>query len=323
MILFYKLVLNIYSRSAGVAKKGLRIVLEILRRLLITLGDPHFRTLVHGKDLILPVSHKLPIYLADYPLYDSLPARISAFLRERDGYLCMIDIGANIGDTILACHAREDDQFLAVDANMRFIQCLRENTITLKDLVILEAYCGSGADSNVNVQIATSGGTARVSIQKAGPVLPRKSLDMIFNEYPQYDKVNFLKIDTDGGDFDILLSGQRSLRKYKPTILFECDVFGNRNYVDEFMNAINFLSTAGYSTALVYSNIGYLFDIVDLEHPTSFRYILFYQLISKFGYYDLLILKPEDAAEFIKRETSFFIQQTSDGEVAARRALEI
>jgi FkbM family methyltransferase len=322
-MILYKLLIDYYSKAQGMYQKGLRIPLEVVRRLLIFMGDPSFRTTIRGKEILLPASHKLPIYVADHPLYDTLPGRITDFLRERDGYISMIDIGANVGDTILTCSPHAGDQFIAVEANPHFMKYLRENTSHLKHVVLLEAYCGSGIVTDVKVQIAADGGTARVSIQEEGLTLPRKSLDTILSEYPQFTNVNFIKIDTDGGDFDVLRSGRNSLAQYKPTILFECDVFGNINYVDELVELLNFLWSSGYSTAIVYDNLGYLFDVVNLDDPSSLKYALFYQMNSRLGYFDFLVLKRKDSEEFLKTETNFFIRQTSDLQIAARRALEL
>ena len=37
-----------------------------------------------------------------------------------------------------------------------------------------------------------------------GYALPKKTVDEIFTGYPEFRNFNFLKLDTDGNDFDIL-----------------------------------------------------------------------------------------------------------------------
>src|SRR5688572_30575126 len=111
-----------YFRSAGIKHLILHILLELIRRCLMKLGDPAYKVVIKGKELLLPSSHKLPFYIAEYPFYDTLPGRLSTYLRDKDGYLSMIDVGANVGDTILSCYERDDDCFLAIEADPGFIR---------------------------------------------------------------------------------------------------------------------------------------------------------------------------------------------------------
>src|SRR5258705_12629919 len=103
MIFLFKLLLSVYEKAGKQERKVIRLALELIRRILIRLGDPPYSTEIRGKRIILPISHKLPIHIADFPLYDTLPARIANYLRSRDGTLIMVDVGANVGDTIVSC----------------------------------------------------------------------------------------------------------------------------------------------------------------------------------------------------------------------------
>ncbi len=84
-----------------------------------------------------------------------------------------------------------------------------------------------------------------------------------------------MKIDTDGGDFDVLQNGIQSISKYMPMLLFECDVFGNNNYFIEFMNVLKSLTKIGYTKILVYNNFGYLFNSISLEDLSEFKDLIF------------------------------------------------
>ena len=45
-----------------------------------------------------------------------------------------------------------------------------------------------------------------------------KSFDKLFSKIP---KIDFIKIDCDGSDADIILSGRSLIKKHRPIILFE------------------------------------------------------------------------------------------------------
>lgn len=54
----------------------------------------------------------------------------------------MIDIGANIGDTIAACFAEPTDRFLAIEPDPHFLHYLRKNCATIENCTALEVLCG-------------------------------------------------------------------------------------------------------------------------------------------------------------------------------------
>jgi len=81
----------------------------------------------------MPISHRLPIYKAAFRFYDGLPLRLSNFLREKYGYLSLIDVGANIGDTILFCFNNQDDKFIAIEPNPHFTKYLRKSCNGIKN----------------------------------------------------------------------------------------------------------------------------------------------------------------------------------------------
>jgi len=299
-------VLSLYKKAGRQERKVIRPLLELVRRLLIRLGDPPYMAEIRGKRLILPVSHKLPIYVVDYPLYDTLPTRIADYLRDRDRKVTMVDVGANIGDTILACsRGSSEDRFLGVEANPEFVPYLKKNTSGIEGFFLVEAFCHSGDEEQVHVRIESVGGTARILEDKNGLPITKKTLDEILAEREEFRNFNFLKLDTDGSDFDILKGGQKSINASLPIILVECDVFGNVNYVDDVLNTIDILAKSGYSTVMAYDNFGNYFCTFSAHEPSSFLDAIAYQVISEFGYFDLLFLCEKDEG-FIQYEKEFF-----------------
>jgi len=306
MIFLFKAMLSLYKRADKQKKKAIRLVLELIRRILIWFGDPPYSIEIHGRRMTLPVSHKLPIYVIDYPLYDTLPTRVADYLRNRDSVLVMVDVGANIGDTILDCSKESSaDQFLGVEANPGFVPYLKTNTSNLEGFLLVQAFCHSGDEKQAYVRIESIGGTARVLEVENGLAIVKRTLDEILNEHTEFKKLNFLKLDTDGNDFDILKGAQRSIQAGHPMILIECDVFENTDYVNDFLVAVDSLAKAGYSTAIAYDNFGNYFSAFPVDNPVQFLDALAYQLISGFGYFDLLFLCKEDEG-FVHSEKEFF-----------------
>jgi FkbM family methyltransferase len=302
---------KLHTSSKGWRRILLRVIIELLRRLLLLLGDRPYYANIHGREILLPVSHKLPIYIANYPYYDKLPMRLADHLRKRHGFLSMIDIGANVGDTILACVSDETDKFLGVELNPGFIWYLEQNCKGIRNFTLVRALCSSRDASGVIVQIDTSNGTSQARNTSSGIAVQEKKLDTILAENPHMNNFNFLKIDTDGGDFDVIFGAQESIRAAKPAILFECDHFNNPNYVLDYSKIMELLRDVGYEIVIAYDNLGYLLDVFKVENYTDFKFALFHQLISDFGYFDLLILTSSDG-EFLEKELSFFSSGASE-----------
>ncbi len=304
----FERILNLYSHSTGFRRFFFRVILEILRRLFILFGDPAYRLSLRGRNMILPISHKLPLYIAQYPYYDELPKRVAEYLRKQDGFLAMIDVGANVGDTILACLDTIDDRFLAVEANPEFVWYLKRNCATIPNFLLVEAYCSFDDLGIEKVKIDTANGTARILRGQDGNLdISIRKLDSIINDHLTMSPFNFLKIDTDGWDFKVITGASDFIRRNRPALLMECDFFDNPNYMNDFSKTMELLLMADYETVIAYDNFGYLFGVFPLKEYLNFRDALFHQLVSQFGYYDLLILDKSHCS-FVQLEKTYFAE---------------
>jgi FkbM family methyltransferase len=261
---------------------------------------------LRGRHLYMPLSHRLPLYMATNSYYDELPIRLSTFMRTKYGYLSFIDVGANIGDTICACIGSEDDKFLAIEPNTHFARYLRKNCDNIQNCKLLEVYCSS-SDGKSQFRIDEKNGTATITEHVGGTIIAKKTIDTIINENHKYRGFNLLKIDTDGNDFQVILGARKWISRNLPAVLFECGIFGNNRYIEDFVETMAFLSQAGYSKAIIYDNFGYIFDLLSLNRIYDFKYSLIYQLISKFYYFDILVMRNEDIEAFVASEIDYFI----------------
>ncbi len=304
----YNQLLRTY-RTPTRCQKLLRHLLTFLRKLFIKCGDPECSVPVRGKDLYMPLSHQLPIYLATHPCYDGIFTRVSEYLRTTRGKFVCVDVGANIGDSIAACYAREDDHFLAIEANPHFVRYLKKNSQHIPNITLLEIYCAS-SDGAFKFTIDEKGGTATISQScDDGHIIESKTLDTIIDENSKYARYNFLKIDTDGYDFEVIKGARRSIQQNQPVILFECGFWGRKEYIKDLVEIIHSLAQAGYSSAIVYDNLGYLYDVLKLHEVSRFKYALFHQLISETSYFDILVMTDDEFEMFLSSEISYFIHR--------------
>ena len=128
-----------------------RIAHVTINRILVNLIAPRFRGTIrrriHGAEMLLPLSHALPRYVGAHPMYDSVLPSFSKFLasRKSSGKLTIVDVGANIGDTVrLVAAALEplSAKFICVEADDAYLALLRRNTeaLDVKSITRLPAH---------------------------------------------------------------------------------------------------------------------------------------------------------------------------------------
>ena len=297
-----------YLGSRGLSKKFWSFIRVILIKFF---NDPTCTMLVHGKYLDMPLSHVSPYYLNKFPFYDRLPSRISNYIFKKYGNISCIDVGANIGDTISAFHVSGTDRFLAIEPSPKYCKYLSANWNSSENVIIVSEMCSS-VNGNNTVIIQEERGTASIHKSKNGNKIKMSTLDNIVIHNFAENSVNIVKIDTDGYDFDVIEGADKLLRENFPVLLFECDVFGNKEYTENCLKTLQYLKNIGYGDILIYDNFGSLMGKYSLSDLIPIRNLLFYQLTSSFHYFDFLVMKDEDLTQFYKTEIEFFIYSMQD-----------
>ena len=310
---------NTSSSLMNLRAKGFRS----LRKLILRMTDPCCKMEIWGRPMWMPFSHELPGCLARDRHYDQILKRVADFIRASQGTVCGIDVGANIGDTIAASIKNGKDRFLGIEPNPIFFQCLAKNMAGFQNVQLLNAVC-STADGSATYRITTARGTASFEDSDSeGLPVQTNRLDTIVTQLPEFNRCNFLKIDTDGHDFDVLRGAKRLIAGAKPAILFECEMRNNPDYIGDVLEAIQFFATTGYRYALVYDNCGELFGILKLNDTAAFIRMLFYQVTGGRCNFDVLVM--QDAETFLQKELEFFVNAAfgKESRVAAQNAARL
>ena len=70
-------------------------------------------------------------------------------------------------------------------------------------------------------------------------IVEKRTLDSII---PENEIINFIKIDVEGGEFDVLKGAENLLKKHKPIILFECGKGASDHYDTSPNDLFDFLN---------------------------------------------------------------------------------
>jgi FkbM family methyltransferase len=299
---------SIAYRRALHAGSPLRGAWSRLRRSLISLrGDPPCEMFVHGRVLRMPLSHELPTYLYHHPLYDSLPGRLGRHLRGDATRISLIDVGANIGDSIAAFGVVAGDRVLAIEPNPRFSRFLLKNWPDSSIVTFTDCLCSSGPEDGDYV-IDEHAGTASIRPGVNGARMRRMPIDMLVQEFPEFGAANLLKIDTDGHDLEVLSGAEGFIRRARPVVLFECDVFGRADYTTAVQARLQAFRECGYENLIAYDHLGYLMGRHALHDWPAISRLLLYQLIAPRRYFDLVLIPEPEGTAFYAKEVEFFVQ---------------
>jgi FkbM family methyltransferase len=207
------------------------------------------KIIINEQELILPPEHLLSIHHYVYPKYDKFISSLVINLKENES---VIDIGANIGDTLarlinsnskLLYYSIEADEyfFKYLKKNKKKMQSNTENKITIiKELV--------GMDLIGNLENTTPG---TKSLTESNDGLKTKKLDEIITEH-NIKNIALIKVDVDGYDYNVLLSGMNQIRKHKPILFFEYMSLNKFGHI----NLVNRLNEVGYKNWTVLNNYG-------------------------------------------------------------------
>lgn len=253
------------SRHQGAWRIAFSALDAVRRGIIAAFGDPAVTYRLDGKDLLLPLSHELPLIRRSHPGYSTNVARIAAALAAKYPDMGMVDVGANVGDTVAIVRALSTFPILCIDGDPRFFSFLRENT--RDDAHVATANCFVGESRGfVSGHIEATGGTGRIVAHGDSPIrIETRTLSSLLEEHPEFGEVKLIKIDTDGFDTRIVKGEPALLRALKPVVFLEYDPYFFDQVDDDGFGIFATFREAGYTGALFFENTGEFLAQADLD----------------------------------------------------------
>ena len=278
-----------------------RTIWKFIRVLLASLGIKR-KYDINGYSIQIEYTHLLPDYQNKHPRYDRFLPYFVKFLPEKS---LVIDVGANIGDTLVGMVANNQKiEYLCIEASNEFFKNLQKNVELLKinkpdiQVTLVNEFVGKDIDE---VSLEGSGGTKHAVVGSGS--IKSKAMLTILNELKiEHERVSLLKTDVDGFDWDVIRSSYDVL-SHNPYVFFECD-YGNleqlRNYKDMFSELVSI----GYSKFAFFDNYGQfiittgnmnqIYELIEYISGQNFN-----QSTRTIYYYDVLAYTSEKDDEVI------------------------
>ncbi|HEY2408466.1 MAG TPA: FkbM family methyltransferase [Polyangiaceae bacterium] len=315
---FYALTLRCLqseSRASRALGRGIGLLSPRLKRAVSIFSDPPVTVPLGKQRLRMPFSHNLPLYRGMYPSYDTALPRLGAFLGQA-ARLKTIDVGANIGDSIALLNDEVPADFLAIEADERFLPFLRENAVTITrdgGSTIVWEKCllsDTGDGTPAPVELRPNAGNSGTSFIAEGGSesdrVPVWTLDaLVAAKHPAFKDVGLLKCDTDGYDFKVLRGASNLLANARPALFFEFSPRHLRAVGEDPASIFPFLARLGYLDSLIYSSLG---DEVAALRTDDVRRIdeLVAFALERRRYFDLLLFHDSERERFaLFREREF------------------
>lgn len=211
--------------------------------------------------LTLPHDHPLPEFQKNNRLYDRFLPILAKYLNPEG---IIIDVGANIGDTTIGLLQNCKNSILAIEPSDIYFPYLEENIHKLPESENNRIYCfqkfiGTG---NIGGEFSHANGTARIKEKISSRSVNFTSLDDLVDDQTS---IELIKVDTDGYDYDVLISSEEILKKSEPLIFWENQIFEDFQ-AKGFAALYDILLNIGYKYIFIFDNFGnLLLEFSDFE----------------------------------------------------------
>ena len=254
--------------------------------------------------------HPIEEYLTQFKYYSRNLARIAKYIENKYSVYEIIDVGANIGDTVALLRTAGVKQFVhLIEGDPLYINLLTANLHLFSEVKTYQTFLGEETQQQ-NITIDNSRGTANISMGAGEEFVSMIKLDDLVSDC-EINNIKLLKTDTDGFDFKILRGAIETIKKNKPILFFEYDSVFLSQQNDDGLSIFDDFRELGYYKILYYDNFGKFILSADLNQKELLAQLFAYinKKESAFPYYDVCLFHQDDtelAIDVVKKEMAFF-----------------
>lgn len=253
-----------------------------------------------------PPNFALPLFQKSFKLYDRF---LPVLAKNLKGQGVIIDVGANIGDTAIAMIQKCNNSIICVEPSELFFSYLERNIKSLGDeyLSRIETYKNLVGTGSIKGSLHhAEHGTAGVRVNKNYHSNTHTALDNLIDDI---SNIELLKVDTDGFDFDVIMSAQEILSRSEPVLFWENQISENFQYTG-YKDLYNLLENKGYKYIYIFDNFGNLIteetNFETLRHINSYVYSMEKSNCTRTIYYTDILASTEKNSTIVKKAVDEF-----------------
>jgi len=278
------------------SKKEKKFVPEIIT---IQIGD--FNLKVNSKNI-------LSYWYRKYPKYNSELVRAAEIVQKKYPQSGIIDIGANVGDTLCLIKSKVNVNFICIEGDSFLFELLTDNLKQFNDIIAFNYFLGEKPGC---VPVITEKDGWNTTLIPSNDVNSKEieinTLDRVLKGVKDAECYKFLKIDTEGFDMKIIRGGLEFIKKSMPVIFLEYNRTNMDIIKENGIETLFILQEIGYNKLLVYENMGRFILSTTLDNHKLINQLHEYidGKNSTIPYFDFCLFHSNDediANEFIERE---------------------
>lgn len=280
-------------------KKVKKIANKVIRKTKMSLGVKTERYTIGKYVIDIPLDHGLPLYQQSHKLYDRFLPVLSKYFKSNE---TIIDIGANVGDTAVTMLNETAAKIICIEASDIYYPYLEKNIHSLSTeeqqrVSYIKSFVGTNSFTG---SLSHVSGTAVVKETNEGSITFR-ALDELME---QETAISLIKVDTDGFDYDVLLSAQELIKKQQPVLFWENQI-DNEAQSKGYEQLYDFLEQNGYKYLYLFDNFGNLMvektDYSVLKNINSYIYSMKTAQCTRTIYYTDVLAITEHEQERINQ----------------------
>ena len=242
------------------------------------------------------------------PEMNSQLGRLAACVAQKHPQLTVIDIGANVGDTIAIIKSIIDVPVIGIEGDDISYSFLERNTVQFRDVTILKQFLGEKKESRP-VAFEKSGWNTTILLpEQSDKSISLQTLDEALTEKGLMTRnLKLLKIDTEGFDTIILRGAHEMIKQHHPAIYIEFNRNNMEAINEDGLSTLFSLEAEGYRSVIFFDNNGRYLTTLDINQHEIISNLYNYTDEEKSGipYYDLCLFHesdPELAKTFVAGE---------------------
>ncbi len=203
-------------------------------------------------EINLPPQHTLMRYQNQHKLYDRFLPVLARFIKKGD---VIVDVGANVGDTAVMMLNETKARIICVEPSDIFFKYLKENVNSLPEeerdkIICIKSLVG---EQDTSGELFHYGGTATIEQNNHSNIkIERVKLDHLLKGEL---RISLIKVDTDGFDFDVIMSARNIIENDRPILFWENQINTKEQY-DGYEKLYEFLSDMNYNHLYIFDNYG-------------------------------------------------------------------
>lgn len=254
------------------------------------------------------------VQAVNYRLYPDLNAQFGRLAKTVHSFypdMTLIDVGANVGDTIAVVKTQVDIPVIGVEGDEVTYSYLKRNSKLFSDIELVNTFLGEKTEE-MKVSFEKSGWNATIIPgEKGEQQISFKTLDAVIADGNFNNRnLKLLKVDVEGFDTIVLRGAWDIIHKHKPVVFLEYNRQNMISIREEGLSTLMAFKDAGYNRIVFFDHKGTLILATSLKNSAEVKYLHEYASSPKnlIGYYDICLFHEQDdslAEKYLEWERTF------------------